>query len=83
MSKIQHPIRFSPEGEWQEELRELESRRNQALAMGGAQALAKLHSAGRMDVSREYKAYWMRIRFKKWDVLRVRVIKTKTASLFN
>jgi acetyl-CoA carboxylase carboxyltransferase component len=50
VSKIQHPIRFSPEGEWQEELRELESRRNQALAMGGAQALAKLHSAGRMDV---------------------------------
>lgn len=47
---IQHPVRFSPEGEWQNELIELEKRRTQALAMGGAQALAKLHGAGRMDV---------------------------------
>ena len=38
---IQHPVRFSPEGEWQNELIELEKRRTQALAMGGAQALAK------------------------------------------
>ena len=45
MNKIQHPVRFLPKGEWQEELSELESRRNQALGMGGPQALAKLHSA--------------------------------------
>ena len=50
MSTIQHPLRFTPEGEWQEELAELQNRRNQALAMGGDQALAKLHAAGRMDV---------------------------------
>ena len=47
---IQHPLRFKPEGEWQDELTELDDRRNQTMAMGGAQALAKLHAAGRMDV---------------------------------
>lgn len=47
---IQYPLRFKPEGEWQDELTELDDRRNQTMAMGGAQALAKLHAAGRMDV---------------------------------
>ena len=50
MKNLNHPVRFAPEGEWQEELAELQNRRNQALAMGGEQALAKLHAAGRMDV---------------------------------
>ncbi len=50
MINLNHPVRFAPEGEWQEELSDLENRRTQALAMGGPQALAKLHNAGRMDV---------------------------------
>lgn len=50
MKNLNHPVRFAPEGEWQEELSDLENRRTQALAMGGPQALAKLHTAGRMDV---------------------------------
>lgn len=50
MKNLNHPVRFAPEGEWQEELTDLENRRTQALAMGGPQALAKLHNAGRMDV---------------------------------
>jgi acetyl-CoA carboxylase carboxyltransferase component len=45
-----HPVRFAPEGEWQEELSDLENRRTQSLAMGGPQAIAKLHNVGRMDV---------------------------------
>lgn len=46
---LKHPLRFEPAGEWEEELHELALRRQQALAMGGPEALAKLHAKGRMD----------------------------------
>lgn len=47
---VRHPLRFEPAGPWEAELRELAQRRGQALAMGGAEALAKLRAQGRMNV---------------------------------
>ncbi len=46
---VRHPLRFEPAGAWEAELRELALRRQQALAMGGPEALAKLHAKGHMD----------------------------------
>jgi acetyl-CoA carboxylase carboxyltransferase component len=46
---LKHPQHFEPSGVWEEELRELALRRQQALAMGGPEALTKLHAKGRMD----------------------------------
>ena len=43
------PRRFRPEGPWEAELRELAERRTQAHAMGGAEAIARLHAQGRFD----------------------------------
>ena len=48
-TQLKHPQRFEPAGQWQEELRELAMRRQQALAMGGPEALSKLHAKGHMD----------------------------------
>lgn len=45
-----------PEGEWADELSELQRRRQQAQAMGGAEALAKFKASGRMN-ARERIAY--------------------------
>ena len=41
--------RFEPAGEWHSELAELQTRRAQAHAMGGPEALAKFKAAGRMN----------------------------------
>ena len=38
---------FEPAGEWKQELSELQTRREQVLAMGGVEALAKLEATGR------------------------------------
>ena len=46
---VRHPLRFEPAGAWEAELRELALRRQQALGMGGPEALAKLHAQGRLD----------------------------------
>ncbi|MDO9033198.1 MAG: carboxyl transferase domain-containing protein [Hydrogenophaga sp.] len=40
---------FEPDGEWATELTELQTRRAQARAMGGAEALAKFKATGRMN----------------------------------
>jgi len=40
---------FEPAGEWQAELTELQTRRAQAKAMGGTEALAKFKATGRMN----------------------------------
>ncbi len=40
---------FEPAGEWATELTELQTRRSQARAMGGAEALAKFKATGRMN----------------------------------
>jgi len=52
----QHPQRFEPAGAWEPELRELALRRQQAMAMGGPQALAKLHAQGRLDARQRIAA---------------------------
>ncbi len=41
--------RFEPAGEWAAELAELQARRAQVRAMGGAEALAKFKASGRMN----------------------------------
>lgn len=51
-----HPARFEPGGEWQAELQELAQRREQSLAMGGAQALERVRSGGRMDARQRIAA---------------------------
>ncbi|HQO52132.1 MAG TPA: carboxyl transferase domain-containing protein, partial [Ottowia sp.] len=40
---------LAPAGEWAAELAELQQRRASALAMGGAQALARMRDSGRMN----------------------------------
>ena len=55
-TSLQHPQRFEPAGAWEPELRELALRRQQALAMGGPQALAKLHAQGRLDARQRLAA---------------------------
>lgn len=40
---------FEPEGEWEQELRELQTRRRHALAMGGPEALARFKASGRQN----------------------------------
>lgn len=48
-TELKYPQRFEPAGAWEDELRELALRRQQALAMGGSDALAKLHAKGHLD----------------------------------
>jgi len=48
-TELKHPQRFEPAGAWEDELRELALRRQQALAMGGSDALTKLHAKGHLD----------------------------------
>ncbi|MBS0500368.1 MAG: propionyl-CoA carboxylase [Burkholderiaceae bacterium] len=40
---------FAPDGEWADELTELQTRRRQSAAMGGADALARMKAMGRMN----------------------------------
>jgi len=40
---------FEPSGEWEHELRELQTRRQHALAMGGPEALARFKATGRLN----------------------------------
>jgi acetyl-CoA carboxylase carboxyltransferase component len=54
---------------WKPEVEEIERRRARALEMGGAEAVAKHHARGRLDVRQRIHALVDRDSFKEWGLI--------------